>query len=309
MALRQEGVRYHLIGGQSFFDRREVRDFLAYLKTFLNPHDDVNLLRIANVPARGLSDVTMERLLAASHERKGSVFAAMKNPAVSTTFVPRTRESIEAFVRFIEDTRSALSVQAGTGVTSLKSWAERFLEQTGYFDELKRSEKNAEAAEARIRNLKELVADMDQGDFSLPPAERLAVFLEEISLDDTREEEEAPENAVTLITTHSCKGLEFPHVYIAGLEEGLLPHSRSKEEGTLDEERRLFYVAITRAMKTLTITHCASRKKYGEGVTCHPSRFLSELPAELVEHADEKAKKPVPVETGKNMFAMIRDSL
>src|SRR5205085_7428442 len=96
-ALRKESLRYHLIGGQSFFDRREVRDFLAYLKLFINPHNDISLLRIANTPARGLSDVTMERLLAASHERKGSVFAAMKNPAVQMTFQTKTRASIEAF--------------------------------------------------------------------------------------------------------------------------------------------------------------------------------------------------------------------
>src|SRR5207249_1188791 len=115
--------------------------------------------------------------------------------------------------------------------------------------------------------------------------------------------------AVTLITMHSCKGLEFPHVSIVGMEDGLLPHSRSKAEGTLDEERRLFYVAITRAMQTLTISHCASRKKYGALVPCHPSPFLKELPPELVEHADEKAKQPVTAESGKNLFAALRGTL
>jgi superfamily I DNA/RNA helicase len=137
--------------------------------------------------------------------------------------------------------------------------------------------------------------------------DRLQLFLEEITLDEEREEEdEGPDDAVTLITMHSCKGLEFPHVYIVGLEDGLLPHARSKAEGTLDEERRLFYVAITRAMHTLTISHCGARKKYGQPLPCHPSRFLGELPEELVEHANEKAKQPVTVETGKNMFATLR---
>ena len=107
-ALRTASVRYHLIGGQSFFDRREVKDFLAYLKMLLNPHDDISLLRIANVPARGLSDVTMERLLGASHDRKCSVFTAMKNPLVTTTFQTNTRKSIEAFVEFVERTRGQL---------------------------------------------------------------------------------------------------------------------------------------------------------------------------------------------------------
>ena len=105
---------------------------------------------------------------------------------------------------------------------------------------------------------------------------------------------------------HSCKGLEFPHVYIVGLEDGLLPHSRSKVEGTLDEERRLFYVALTRAMQTLTLSHCAARKKYGQPMPCHPSPFLKELPADLVELADDKSKAPVTVESGREGFAAMR---
>jgi superfamily I DNA/RNA helicase len=241
-------VRYHLIGGQSFFDRREIRDFLAYLKTFLNPNDDVSLLRIANVPARGLSDVTMERLLGASHERKCSVYSAMQNPAVGAMFQSKARESIEKFVALVEHTRSQLHVESpACDPRALQAWAGRFIDRIGYFEELRRSEKSAEAVESRIRNLKELMASID-GANPVPSLlfSRLQTFLEEIVLDTEREEEdEEPGEAVTLITMHSCKGLEFPHVYIVGMEDGLLPHSRSRAEGTLDEERRLFYVAIT----------------------------------------------------------------
>ncbi|HZQ46319.1 MAG TPA: UvrD-helicase domain-containing protein [Verrucomicrobiae bacterium] len=313
-ALRQGGVRYHLIGGQSYFDRREVRDFLAYLKVFVNPDDDVSLLRIANVPARGLSDVTMERLVAASHERECPVFEVMKNPTVTTTFLARTRESIETFVEFIERTRAQLL----TGQSlSLQVWAKHFLEETGYLEELRRSEKNAESAENRVRNLNDLVAVLErsgaetsQRDLITGAVERLQSFLEDVTLDSGREEEkELQGDAVTLITMHSCKGLEFPHVFIVGLEEGLLPHSRSKVEGTLDEERRLFYVALTRAMQTLTISHCSGRKKYGQVMPCHPSQFLNELPPELVEHADEKAKQPVTVDAGKSRFDAMRSAL
>jgi superfamily I DNA/RNA helicase len=142
------------------------------------------------------------------------------------------------------------------------------------------------------------------------PTERLENFLEGITLDSDREEEkENTQDAVTLITMHSCKGLEFPHVFIVGLEDGLLPHSRSKVEGTLDEERRLFYVAVTRAMQTLAISHCLGRKKYGQSLPCHPSPFLKELPADLVERSDAKSKTPVTQDSGKNLFAAMRSAI
>jgi superfamily I DNA/RNA helicase len=375
-ALRAAGVRYHLIGGQSFFDRREIKDFLSYLKTLVNPDDDISLLRIANVPARGLSEVTMERLLGASHERKCSVYAVMKNPLVTTTFQTATRRKIEEFVELIEGTRktlneavylpttaatklkaasppivaSALPVEreddlrrnieavsgneteslfpssaevapvAGSGEMvrpeavapkgpfMLGTWAEEFLNETGYFAELKRQEKDAQVAEGRIRNLREMMATMDG--IGNRPMERLENFLENVTLDSDREEEkENTADAVTLITMHSCKGLEFPHVFIVGLEDGLLPHSRSKEEGTLDEERRLFYVAVTRAMLSLVISHCAGRKKYGQVLPCQPSPFLRELPEELVEHSDSKTKTPVGPDSGKNLFAAMREAI
>ena len=308
-ALRTASVRYHLIGGQSFFDRREVKDFLAYLKTFLNPHDDISLLRIANVPARGLSDVTMERLLGGSHDRKCSVFSAMKNPLVTTTFQTNTRRSIETFVEFVERTRAHILIPA-SGI-SLQSWSDNFMNETGYFAELRRQEKNPENSENRVRNLKEFMATMDRpAGGGTSPAERLQNFLEEITLDTEREEEEENTgDAVTLITMHSCKGLEFPHVFIVGMEDGLLPHSRSKAEGTLDEERRLFYVAVTRAMQTLAISHCGGRKKYGQVLPCHPSPFLKELPEDLVEHSDSKSKTPVGQESGKGLFAAMRQAI
>jgi len=323
-ALRTAGVRYHLIGGQSFFDRREIKDFLAYLKLFLNPHDDISLLRIANVPARGLSDLTMERLLGASHERKCSVFSAMKNALVTISFQKGTRESIEAFVAFVERTRGELErrpparpeedppanaacPEAGAPWL-LRTWADNFLDETGYFAELKRLDKDPEVSEARIRSLRELMTTMDG--VGNVPSERLTNFLENITLDSDREEDkENTSDAVTLITMHSCKGLEFPHVFIVGLEDGLLPHARSKAEGTMDEERRLFYVAVTRAMQTLAISHCSARKKYGQVLPCQPSPFLKELPEELVEHADSKSKTPVTQESGKDLFAAMRAAI
>jgi len=249
-------------------------------------------------------------LLGASHDLKCSVFKAMKNPLVTFTFQPATRQSIEAFVELVERTRAQLGAEPPPGGAPLllKDWAAGIMNETGYFAELKRLEKDPEVAEARIRNLQELMLTMDG--IGNQPAERLENFLENVTLDsDYQDEKENTQDAVTLITMHSCKGLEFPHVFVVGLEDGLLPHTRSKTEGTMDEERRLFYVAVTRAMQTLTITHCAGRKKYGQLLPCHPSPFLNELPPELVEHSDAKSKQPVAPESGKNLFAAIRQAI
>lgn len=307
-ALRKATVRYHLIGGQSYFDRREVKDVLAYLKLFLNPNDEISLLRIANVPPRGLTDTTMERLLAASQERQCSVYAAMTNPVVQSMFQTRIQEAIEAFIELLGRERQPLVVNPQTNLTE---WATKLLTEIGYFEDLRKGEKDAETAENRIENVKEMLANLNEaGEPSSTALEKIESYLDDLTLDSDRaEEKERTGEAVTLITMHSCKGLEYPHVYIVGLEDGLLPHTRSKLEGTIDEERRLFYVAITRAMKTLTISHCETRKKFGDVIACHPSPFLKELPQDLLEHGDVKAKQPVAVDTGKNLFASLRASI
>ena len=303
-ALRKSQIRYNLIGGQSFFDRREIRDFLAYMKTMVNPNDDASLLRIANVPARGLSDVTMERLLGASQERGSSVWQAMKNDLVLHELQPRTRRSVESFVDFIESFRASLSDEQ----LQLVDWADKLMDQISYEAELKKGEKNPENAENRMHSLRELIHTMDDRGELLLPADRLVKFLDDITLDSELEEErEEKADAVTLITTHSCKGLEYPHVFLVGVEEGLLPHSRSVLEGTLEEERRLFYVAITRAMETLAITHCLSRHKYGQLVPCQPSSFLKEVPEELCEEMIDSEQ--VGINEGKGMFDAMRAML
>lgn len=307
-ALRKAEVRYHLIGGQSFYDRREIKDFLAFLKLFVNPNDDVSLLRIANVPARGLTETTMQRLLGASQERHQSVYAVMTNPVVQASFLARAREAIEEFVRLVETHRQPLMQAADL---NLKDWAHNFFTTIGYYDELRRLEKDPEVGENRVQNIHELLEDLGEtGKPTQPALERIEEFLDDLTLDNEREEDkELTGEAVTLITMHSCKGLEWPHVYVVGLEDGLLPHSRSKVEGTIDEERRLFYVALTRAMQSLTLSHCDGRKKYGQVIACHPSPFLREIPSDLVVHGDLKAKQPVAVDTGKNLFASLRASL
>lgn len=309
-ALRKAGVRYRIVGGQSFFDRLEVRDFLAYLRVLHNPEDDASLLRIANVPTRGLSDATMERILTASHERGSSVFAAMRHTDVQDMLQERTRHCLQDFLRFLETARERLR-QAPPGQL-LGPWAEGVLNEVGYWDHLRRAERNPEAADNRVRNLKEVLVTIDnlEADRALPAMDRLGEALSDLSLDTSRgEDEDEGGEEVTLITTHSCKGLEFPHVYLVGLEEGLFPHSRAKEENTLDEERRLFYVALTRAMRTLTLSYCSGRKRYGQLLPAHPSSFLRELPPELVEHETAAARKPVAAGQGKSLFAGMRSAI
>lgn len=311
-ALRKAEVRYNLVGGQSFFDRREIRDFVSYLKLFLNPDDDTGLLRIANVPARGLSNATMEKLLGLSQERGCTVFAAMRDETAHGQFQRRTVDSILDFVELVESVNERLNRPiAVQPANPLKVWCTAWLDEVGLFREIRRMEKDEETAENRVRNIVDLLDSMDPGfvPADRPVPERLHRFLEHISLDRERDEDDETGDAVTLITVHSCKGLEFPHVYIAGVEDGLIPHSRSKAEGTLDEERRLFYVAITRAQMTLTMSHCENRRKFGDLIPCHPSPFLKEIPEELVVHGNEVGSEPVSDEAGRDFFASLKASL
>ena len=309
-ALRKAKVKYRLVGSQSYFDRREVKDVLAYLRVMLNPDDDISLLRIANVPARGLSAKTMQTLLQISQDRRTSVYAVMRHTDVQEQLHNAARKSVQSFLQFMDETRAFLS---GESTDSISGWAREFLEQTGYFIDLKHSEKDPKAADNRLQSAMDLLSSIDELTNKIvnkPGDEKLAHFLEEISLDQDRfENENEQPDAVTMITMHSCKGLEFPHVHIVGMEQGLLPHTRSVEEGTMDEERRLFYVAITRAMESLTISHCETRKKYGQITSCEPSRFLTELPAECVEVVDGVFQRPATKESGAAMFDALKASL
>ena len=311
-ALRKADIRYNLVGGQSFFDRKEIRDFVSYLKLFLNPDDDTGLLRIANVPSRGLSNATMEKLLQLSQERRSSVFAVMQDKEALGEFRTRTIDAILDFVELIDIYHNRLMQPVVAHPENpLKAWCTAWLAEVGLFQEIRRIEKNEESAENKVRNIVDLLETMDP-EFvpaDRPIDERLHRYLEHISLDRDKDDTEEARDVVPLITMHSCKGLEFPHVYIAGVEDGLIPHSRSKVEGTLDEERRLFYVAITRAQASLSMSHCEHRKKYGEQIPCHPSPFLKEIPEELIIHGNEAASEPASEEEGLDFFANLKASL
>ncbi|HIG27232.1 MAG TPA: DNA helicase UvrD [Verrucomicrobiales bacterium] len=307
-ALRKKTISYRLVGGQSYFDRKEIVDFLAYLKLILNPHDDINLLRVANVPARGLSDRVRSSWLAESHEKQCSVYSVMKDISDTGKMSARGRTGLKVLLDLIHNERDVLQCR---DQLSMKKWAEGIMDHVGYFQDIPKWEKNEESVANRIRNINQLIQTL--GNTGAPTEtgfQRLEKFLEEISLDSSREEQkEEGRDEVTLITMHSCKGLEFPHVFIVGVEKGLLPHERSEREGTLEEERRLFYVGITRAQISLTLSYSMGRKLHGQTLPSYPSPFLLELPDELVIRPEDAGAQSVTPKIAKDVFASIRDAI
>ena len=306
---RRLQIPYRIVGGKSFFDRREVKDVLAYMSALVNPESDANLLRIINTPARGISAATVEHALHWSVQQKCSLWQALQSSAFTETLSARTAASIRAFSELIGAYETKLAQPLSDPVEIMKA----LLAEVGYDDDLRRSCKSADEAEDRSGNIRDILRDL--GEFAKRSDKGLHGFLDEVLLDQEREEDKHEDiekkRGVTLITMHAAKGLEFRHVYLIGLEEGLLPHDRSKSEGTIDEERRLLYVGITRARRTLTLSHCRDRMKYGSASPCHPSSFIKELAPEFIEMVNLKKllSTPVPMDTGKSRFAQMRAAL
>ncbi|MEO5719993.1 MAG: UvrD-helicase domain-containing protein [Chthoniobacterales bacterium] len=307
--LRRLHIPYRLVGGKSFFDRREVKDLLAYMSVLVNPGDDASLLRIINTPARGISAATIDRALQWSVQTRCSLWEALQSPALRADFSQRTVTSIQAFVDLADEYETKLLEP----LCDIPGIVTKLIEEVGYPAELRRSCKSAEEAEARSSNLQDMVRDLSH--FIGRSTKGLRGFLDEIVLDQEREEDKQDDieskRGVTLITMHAAKGLEFEHVYLIGLEEGILPHDRSKTEGTIDEERRLLYVGITRARQTLTLSHCRDRMKFGSVTSCQPSSFIKELAPEFLERIDLQIllNTPVAETTGKSRFAQMRAAL
>ena len=304
--LRRMQIPYQLVGGKSFFDRREVKDLLSYANCLLNPDDDVSLLRIINTPARGIGASTVERALEFSIETKTSVFRALQSEQFQGTLSARTAGAIKEFADLLDGYETRLAEPLADYASIMSA----LVEEVGYKEELRRSCKTPEEFLKRESNLFDILNDMaahkGRSDTSLKG------FLDEVSLDQEREEEDKDKKkGVTLITLHAAKGLEFQNVYLLGLEEGVIPHERSKLEGTIDEERRLLYVGITRAMRSLTISYCLHRIKFGTPMPCHPSTFIKEFPPETIERLDfaQMLKAPVEAETAKSRFAQMRAAL
>jgi ATP-dependent DNA helicase UvrD/PcrA len=304
--LRRLQIPYRIIGGRSFFERREVKDLLAYLAGLANPNDDLNLLRIINTPARGIGAATIDLAVAESNQAKTSIFATLQSPGFQELLSAKTRTAVLAFIELIDRYETRIHQP----LVDLASIATALLEEIRYSEELRRSCKTPEETLNREENVRELVRTL--ADYQRRSTEGLSGFLAEVALDQDREEEtDTDKDGVTLITFHAAKGLEFPHVFLIGIEEGILPHDRSKLEGNLDEERRLFYVGVTRAMQTLTITHCANRNKYGSSIPCHPSSFLKDLDPQYVEIVNyhQLANQPASEGTARSHFAKMRELL
>jgi DNA helicase-2/ATP-dependent DNA helicase PcrA len=291
-ALMREGLQYKIVGGVRFYERKEIKDALAYMRLVINPHDDVSLRRVINVPARGIGKGVMDAVEALQPASAGDLplLAAGLQPA------PAAASLWARIVRGLEE--RALSSRAAASLAVFRdlivSLAEvarqdsvsiaigKMLDRSGYLHDLR--EDRSEDSEARVENLAELVSAAREYE-SRDPEPSLNGFVDRLSLLSDVDEEAGSEHArIWMMTLHSAKGLEFPTVIMAGLEEGLFPHSRSNDdEEELEEERRLCYVGMTRARQRLLLTGAARRRVFGEYQASKPSRFIDEVPAELVE--------------------------
>src|SRR5918911_133623 len=278
-ALRRVGIPYNIVGGFSFYERAEVRDIISYLKLALNPHDSIALMRVINTPTRGLGKQTLDEI-----ERRAKDYGVSywETIAILTDdgkgLNPRAISALKNFQKIITDLVAAAS-SAASSDSPVSDVVKAAILDTGYSAALKNE--NSEEAEARLENLQELVNAAV--DYDKQEQEGLRDFIDHAALvsDQDQYKRDAP---VTLMTMHAAKGLEFPLVFIVGLEDGLFPHARSATDpAELEEERRLMYVAITRAEEFLYVTHAMKRRVYGEEMASEPSQFLNEMPLDLME--------------------------
>jgi len=304
--LRRLQIPYRIVGSRSFFDRREVKDLLAYLSCITNPQDDISLLRIINTPARGIGSSTIESALAFSNSEKKSLFQIFQSDSFHAQLTKRSSLCIRQFMDLIDSYETKL----GQPLTKMADVVYELVRDIGYVESLRRSAHSPEEAQNREENVREMIRTLSE--YESRGGDGLPGFLAETSLDRDRQEDSEPQKeGVTLITFHAAKGLEFPHVFLVGIEESILPHARSKLEGSIDEERRLFYVGITRAMRTLAISYCVHRKKYGSPTPCYPSSFLADLDPRYTEIVNfhELTTKPANESTARSHFAKMRELL
>ncbi|MDY6943459.1 MAG: UvrD-helicase domain-containing protein [Pseudomonadota bacterium] len=306
-ALREHKVPYRITGGSSFFDAAEVRDVMAYLRLLYNPDDDAAFLRIVNTPRREIGASTLEKLGLYAQTRGISLLTACHEMGLAAHVSERALDRLHQFAEWV------IGMQRVAAEESATTCVKRLLDSIDYANWLIEISKDRRAGERRQENVNDLVGWLSRLQEKWDGEPTLEALLAHISLIGMleRRDDQTSEDAVQLMTFHSAKGLEFDHVYMVGVEEELLPHRNSIDAGTIEEERRLAYVGITRARKTLTITYAGSRRMGGEEVDREPSRFLSELPPESVEwEKPGMAVDPAQrMERGRSQLAALRELL
>ena len=305
---RAQNIPYRVIGSRSFYDRREVRDLLAYLSVLANPDDDVNLLRVLNTPPRGIGQTTARLAIDTSQRQKQPVAATLASDEFQALLSTKARGAVQAFIDWLAEMRND-ALRPGANIGQV---AEQMIKQLDYLAYIRRVSGEPEEALNRETNVREVIHSMYEFEGRRGKA-GLQSYLDHIALANEKPGQDDLEKkpGVTLITLHASKGLEFPCVYLIGVEEGILPHSRSVEENSREEERRLLYVGITRAMRRMTMTWCMSRSKYGDKVACRPSSFLQELSRDHLLEVDYGAEraKPMSSEDKVAVFSQIRQML
>ncbi len=277
LAFRERKIPYRMVGAQSFYDRREVRDVMAYAQLLVSPDADVPLLRILNAPNRGIGQTTAVAATEWSRHHHESVWQALCDPEFTDTLGPKATNAVQNFVATIAGAKDRIDIAKENPADVLDGLI-REIEYRPWIERACKTEtEKTQRGEGIFSVIDGLRKHVEKG-------KKLQAYLDASALASEREDDLEKKQGVTLITLHASKGLEFPIVFLIGLEEGFLPHTRSIAEGTKDEERRLLYVGITRAQDQLTLTYCATRMKYGQETGCQPSSFLGELDDEHLIH-------------------------
>ena len=294
-AFLQNNIPYTMSGGTSFFERKEIKDVISYLRVIANHDDDINLLRIINVPRRGIGRAAIQVINDEAQNLESTLWTAMQSliKAEASPASDTLKEDLETFVQIIENHRQKLL--SGRG---LAKKVRELLEEIDYKSYLvSENSKSEKAVRFKLKNIELLLEMMERWEIDPDnPNPSLFNYLNRITLmSRDNGDDESDKGKVNLMTIHASKGLEFPVVFIAGVEEGLIPHQRSVDEngGDVEEERRLFYVAITRARDKLLISSCMKRRKMQSIIECTPSRFLDEIPANLVEYHEPQQELTV----------------
>ncbi|MES9832669.1 MAG: DNA helicase Rep [Candidatus Thiodiazotropha sp. DIVDIV] len=305
-ALRTHNIPYFLSGGTSFFSRTEVKDGMAYLRLLANPEDDSAFLRIVNTPRREIGPNTLEKLAEYAQQRGSSLLPACDEIGLQHKLSARPYERLQHFAKLIQHYTQKAESDPSAAFRSL-------IEEIDYLDWLKENASSDAVAERRMENVTDLMDWLKALQNGELQEKSLSEMVNHLTLMDMleRQDDEEQKDQVQLMTLHAAKGLEFPHVFLVGMEEELLPHRSSIEENNIEEERRLAYVGITRAQRTLTMTYASKRKRFGEMIASEPSRFLQELPEDdmLWEGRGSKLSKEEKQERGSAHLANLKSIL